>query len=321
MTTTRWLGIGLAVQLVLALVTWWPEDRSALVARPLLDLDAARIEAIEIARRPAEGSDPEWLVVEREGDGWVIASANGYPADPAKVEGFIDQLLDLRVRAPMAETPASHDALSVGEQDFGRRIRIRTDAGVRELVVGPDRSDSIRVRFADENEVYLARGLSEFAISDSASSYWSAAVLDVPVDEIRAFLVENDHGTLRVERTGDGWQIAEAPPGSTADPEAIEAFLAKVTALRLVEPIGRDALPEHGIEDGARISWTLDARDQSISGGYGIGLVANGRAIVQPDGGRFVVKVEAANVAPVQSARMDEFVLQRLEAPGDATAD
>jgi len=321
MTTTRWLGILLAAQLLLALVTWWPTDRAALVARPLLELDADRIEAIEIARQPSEGSDPEWLVVEREGNGWAIASASGYPADPAKVDGFIDLLLALRVRAPMAESPASHDALSVGDAEFGRRIRIRSDGGVRELVVGADRSNSIRVRFADENEVYLARGLSEFAISDSASSYWSGDVLDVPVEEIRSFLVENERGTLRVERTEDGWHVVDAPPDSTADPEKIDAFLAKVTALRLVEPLGREALPEYGIEDGARISWTLEASDQSISGGYGIGRIENDRAIVQPDDDRFVVKVEAANVEPVRSAHAEDFVLHTLDAPVDAAAD
>lgn len=321
MKTTRLLALVLAVQLALALFTWWPADRAHLVARPLLDVDPQSIDGIEIARRPAEGSPPEWLKLSREGADWTIASASGYPADPEKIEQLVARLLELRVRAPIATSPSSHNALSVGERDYGRRLKIRTGASERELVVGADRSNSIRVRFADETDVYVATGISEFALADAASAYWPRDYVQVPVEEIRSFVIENEHGRLRAERNVDGWTLADAPPDTRVDAEAIEQFLGEVTTLTLVEPLGVEPLPEYALESGPRIGWTLDASDQSISGGYAVGRVEGGQAIVKSDTDRFVVKVQAANVARVGSARATDFVQSAAAEPVEPVSD
>ena len=111
MTPLRALAGLLVLQIALAVFTWWPPDRSALVPHPLLELDAASIDEIAIGRRPtgdAAEQEPSWLRLRREGEGWQIettgeaaASLNGYPADPAKVTALLDRLVGLRVRAPI----------------------------------------------------------------------------------------------------------------------------------------------------------------------------------------------------------------------------
>ncbi len=317
MKTTRVLGILLVAQLALALFTWWPADRSAQIARPLLALDATTITGIEIARKPVEGSEAGGLKLRRTEAGWTIDSSNGYPADAVKVEQLITQLLDLRVRAPIATRPSSHNALSVGERDYGRRVKLSAGGTERELIVGADRSNSIRVRFADEDDVYLADGISEFALADTASAYWSREFVRVPIEEIRSFTVENERGTLRVERSADGWTVADAPADTRADSEAIEKFLAEVTALTLVTPLGTEVLPEYGLGAGPRISWTLEASDQSVVDGYAVGVIEGGQAIVKSDSDRFVVQVEAANVARLGSVVAADFVRPGDSRPGE----
>lgn len=321
MNGLRTLSVVLAVQVVLATWMWWPTDRSALASRPLLDVEPAAITEIAIARHPAEGDEPDWLELRREGGGWVIASADGYPADPARVEELIDRLLGLRVRTPVATTRPSHNALKVGEREYGRRVRIRTGDTGQELVVGAARSDSVHVRRADETDVYLAEGVSEYALSDSPSAYWSRDYVSVPVEEIRTVLIENEHGRVALARTDQGWTVEDAPEGTVADEAAIASFLDEVTGLRLVEPVGTVTTPEYGLADGARIQWTLEADDQSVAGGYVVGAVDDTNAYVKSDTARFVVRVAAADVEPLRAATRDRFLAPAApapEAPDDA---
>lgn len=323
MNGLRILSSVLVFQVILAFWSWWPRDHAELVPHPLLDLDPAAITAIEIARRPAGDEDEaaaardfDWLRLERDGERWRIASADGYPADPAKVNQLVGRLLGMQVRTPIATTRPSHNALGVGEREYGRRVRIRADGFDRELVIGAARSNSVNVRFADEDAVYLANGLSEFSLADTPSAYWPTDYVQVDSDDIRSFVVENDRGSLLVERSEDGWTIAGVPEDARVDADAIEELLGRLTRLRLVEPVGTEVLPEHGLTEGPRITWTLDSEDQTVTGGYRVGAARDGNAFVKSDGDAFVVKVPASRVAPLRSFDREQLLEQ--EAPPEA---
>jgi hypothetical protein len=327
MNGLRILSAVLVFQVILAFWTWWPRDHAELVPHPLLELDPAAITAIEIARRPTSGedeatapSDLDWLRLERDGERWRIASADGYPADPAKVNQLVGRLLGMQVRSPIATTRPSHNALGVGEREYGRRVRIRADGFDRELVIGAARSNSVNVRFADEDAVYLASGLSEFSLADTPSSYWATDYVRVAPGDVRSFVVENDRGTVLAERSEEGWTLADAPEDARVDTDAIDELLGRVTTLPLVEPVGTEMLPEHGLEEGPRITWTLDAEDQTVTGGYRVGAVEGGNAFAKSDGDAFVVKVPASRVEPLRSFDREQLLEQAAppETPEDS---
>ncbi len=317
MTGARFLALLLAMQAGLAVVTWWPADRSAFTPHRLLEIDPADVTAIEIARRPAGDDEPAWLELRRDGSGWVIPSANGYPADPARVEQLIERVAGMQVRAPIATTAASHNALSVGERDYGRRVVVRTGETAHELIIGAALSNSVNVRLAGSDEVHVAEGLSEFSVADTPSSYWAREYVNAPADEISSFFLRNAHGAFRAERDGEGWRIADAPEGRQADGEAIDELLESLVGLRLAEPVGTEVREAHGLDDGARVSWTIAADDQSLAGGYGVGAVDGSNAFVKADGDPFVVKVSEADVAPIRNARVDDLLREAADADAD----
>ena len=320
MSTVRILGLVLVAQVVLAIVTWWPTDRTALTPHALLEIDAAAVDQLAIAPSAGESEALDWLVLERGDDGWAIASEGGYPADAAKVDQLIDRLVGMEVRAPIATSRPSHNALKVGERDYGRRVRITSASGEQELVVGAAQSNSVHVRFADRDDVYLANGLSEFALSNAPASYWDRQYVSAPAAEITSFTVENENGVLRLERVEDDWTLMDPPPATRTDPEAIDEFLAGVTNLRLIEPVGVEAPADAGLNDGPRIAWTLEAEDQSVAGGYVVGAKDGGNAFVKADDSAFVVKVSAAAVEPLRKASVDDFVVyvEQIDATGSA---
>ena len=220
MSVERLLALALVGQIALAAITWWPSDRSALLPHPLLELAEDPIDELRIASKPAEGEELDWLHLVRQQEGWKIASQGDYPAQQQKVDQLIESLVGLKVRAPIATRAANHNALKVGDKEYGRRVEITAGELQRELVVGAAKSNSVNIRFADESEVYLAGGLSEWSLRDDARSYWDNSYVSADPNEITAFSLHNDNGTLLFTRGDDGWSLDELPEGASVDSEA-----------------------------------------------------------------------------------------------------
>jgi hypothetical protein len=314
----RTLALLLAAQLVLAVVTWWPADRSALVPHRLIEGEVGDVARLRIAAAPEDGAEPSWLELTRAGEDWTIASSAGYPAEAEKVTALLEKLLAMEIRAPIATGSAHHNALSVGEQEYGRQLELDLSGETIRLVVGAARSDHVNVRYADEDEVYLARGISEFAINDAASHYWNATYLAAPADELTSLQIQSPSGPIEFVREESGWTLAELGPGEVADAAAIESMIGKLTVLEMLEPVGEDELAEHALDGGLRVTWTQAATDESVAGGYRVGDERAGRVFVKSDAHAFVVTVAPSQVEALRAAERADFV---RSADGDAAAE
>ncbi len=314
MSLRQLLSLALAVQLVLAVITWWPEDRSALLPHPFLALSADAVDELRIASKPADGEELDWLHLVREADDWTIASEGRYPAERDKVEAVIEQLLAMQVRSPIATREASHNSLKVGEDEYGRRVAIRTGEDRYELVLGAAKSNSVNVRRADATEVYLATGLSEWSIRDDARSYWDSSYVSADPNEITALRLSNRHGTLGFTRGDDGWRLAEPTEDASLDREEIERFLRTVTSVRMNDPVGTEIKPEYGLDSGIRVSWTLEAENESVAGGYVVGAASDSFRYVKSDSSPYVVKVNESSLQELSDATAKKFIAKAGDA-------
>jgi Domain of unknown function (DUF4340) len=316
MTLRRALVALLAVQALLVAVTWWPGDRSDLAAHALLDLDPAAVTRIRIARKPAEGQPERWLELARgEGGAWSIESASGYPAQASRVDALLAKLVTLEVRSPIATQTTSHDALAVGERQYGRRIEISTAQGTQTLVVGAATSSSANVRLAGASEVYTAKGLSEWSLADDARSYWDPMYASAPLSELTAVEIHNAQGGMRFTRGDGGWTLEGAPPGTGVDAQAIEAFLTGLVEVRLSEPVGQELEPRFGLDGSLRVGWTVTAENSSIGGGYAVGHEDGASVYVKSDGHPFVVRAPKAGFEKLRSARAEDFLAKPAGEP------
>jgi hypothetical protein len=330
--TAKSLSILFALQLFLAAVAWWPSDHAASLPHPLLEIDPARLSALAIAASPSEGEPVSWLELAhgegRErvegvgsvgsvegGDGeWRIASQGGYPADDNKVTALIEKLAKMEVRRPIANRESSHNALKVGDKEWGRRVRLTTEAGERELVIGAAKSNSVNVRFADESDVYVASGLSEWSLRDDARSYWNPVYLEASPTDVSEIRVQHGTSSLLFAREGEAWRVVEPATSRAVDGEAVDEFVAAVTTVRMDVPVGSAVLPEHGLDGTIRVSWLIDAENESVAGGYAIGAENGANRYLKSDTSPFVVVVAAASLARVIEASIDEFLLDEVEA-------
>ncbi len=305
--THRNLGIALAVQLLLVVVTWWPSDPAA-SRRSVFDLDRDAIERIEIAARPAGDEPAHPAVLVKDGDVWKVHSAADYPATPSKIEELLDTLLGLEAGPAIATQPSSHEPLNVGDDSYGRRIVVTAAGEASEWLIGAATSRSVNVRRVGEDEVYRASGASEWSFRDSSASYFETSYVDANAASFGAVAVRNPNGELRFEQTEGVWTLADLAAGESADSDAISAFLTAVARVRMTEPVGSAVLPEHGLEDGPRIDWTIVAEDQSIAGGYALGTEIEGDRFLKAVGGSFVVRARKSAFQKLLDASRSQFL-------------
>lgn len=303
----RSLAIALAIQLVLVGITWWPSDPTA-GQHPVVDLDRDAIERIEISARPAGDEPAESAVLVRDEGVWKVHSAADYPAAPEKVEELLDSLLGLEAGPAVATQSSSYEPLGVGDESYGRRVSLTAAGEASEWLIGAATSRSVNVRRVGEDEVYRARGASEWSFRDRSASYLDTSYIEADPASFGAVGVRNENGELRFEQTDGVWTLADLQLGEAASSEAISAFLTAVARVRMSEPVGPEVLPEHGIGDGPGIDWTIVAEDQSISGGYEVGAEIDGEYFLKARDNPFVVRARKSALQKLFDAKRSQFL-------------
>lgn len=287
----------LVAQVGLAVLTWWPREAAVVEAKPLVE-SASAVTALSILGKGVDKTPVE--LVAEEGR-WLVRSASGYPADPEKVATVLDALAGVQLRAPIATTAASHEALGVTADGFERKVTLTTAAGPVTVLVGPSASQAIHLRLDGADDVWQVRGLSAWTLKDDAKGYLPTNHVSFEPTQITSFQVTNARGTLSLTRTSEGaegsaatWQI-DGPTPTPVDASRVTPLLDKASKVRLGDVVGTVVEPIHGlVGDSAvvptRVTWTAVDGEQTLTGGYVVGAEVDGKYFLKSDDSAFVIR-------------------------------
>lgn len=165
------------------------------------------------------------LVVQREGERWVLPHKAGYPVRPEKVRELLVGLTELRLAEPRTADPAQLDRLGLddpakpGSTALLLRVLDAGGAPVAELVVGRRRvrtqgnvPESVYVRRPAETQSWLAEG--RLPVDADPDLWLDRDIANLPAARIRR---------LEARREGADPVVLARPE---ADPEAPLAVLA-----------------------------------------------------------------------------------------------
>ncbi len=307
MNKTNQILAGLVVaQFALIALTWAGAGQSGGDdANALVPAEVDSVTAIEITGKPAKAGEASKTVkLSKKGDKWVVSSAADFPAKKDKVEEVVKKLVEAKVRAPVATNKANHAALKVADGTFDKKVTISAGGSEHKLVVGSGKSSSIHARFADKDEVYLARGISAWAISDRIASYVDTQY--VKVDDPTEVRVQNPKGTISIHKDADKMVVAELPPDANVDDSRVTAFVNSAKSLRMAEPVGREIKPEYGLDGGTKV--VLKGKDVEVK--YTIGAKAGDedKYYAKAEGNDFVVLVNKWSVDKLNDQTPDKFI-------------
>ena len=298
----------LAVQVLLATAAWWPRESGSVQAHALLTLEKDKIQRIVVQR---SGDDVEPVELQREGENWKLASSHGFPAKKETVDELIDNLLGVQVRQPIATKAVNHDKLNVGDKEWGKKLTIEADGGSTALVVGAASGKAVHMRLADSDEVYQARGFSEWSIKDRASAYWDASYVEIDKASLSAFSIVNAQGTISMQQADGEWVLdGELPEGGVLDLDEVDSLLSKLVKLRMQEPVGVEVEPAHWLQPPAvEVSCTVAEDDATSTVSYAIGAEDDGKYFAKAAGQDFVVKVSKWSVEALLEASLEGLLV------------
>ena len=251
------LAILLAVQIVLlaALVLSSGGGETRPVEPIVRDLSADDVQRLSVA----SGADHE-LVFARKDTGWVLPKADDFPVNGEKVDEMLGKLLALDTSRLVASNPVNFARLEVKDDDYRRRIELSGGASSALIYLGGSGGvDTVYTRRADENEVYLGRGLNAWELSAQAATWLDANYVSISQADVQAIQIENAIGSLLLVRDGENWTLADLRESEQFEDTRLPGILRNAATVRLVEPLGLRAQESYGM-DAPRATVTLRYR-------------------------------------------------------------
>jgi hypothetical protein len=318
-TTAHKILAGTAViQAVLMFVTWRPSGSAVTPPHDLLPFPIDAVTKITIeGRRARDEKPPPAITLEKKGEGWVLTSSWGYPAGDIYVKPLLEALSHFQVQDPIANQASSHAGLDVSPEQFTRRVELTAGDGTTKTVfVGAGQGKVSHVRLGDEDAVYDAK-MSAWSIADAANRYFERELFKVDPKSVK---------TATLERAGQPPVVFQRDP---ADPELwtvtgfgdglplvqqeVNTFVAALLQLRMLEPAGDAAAPEHGFDTpSAVVSWTAENEGGTVeSHTYKVGAPIAGedkRHWLTVEGSPYVFRTNDSWVAAPLSKPLDKLI-------------
>lgn len=263
--TIRWLGILLAVQLLMAggfnLSTLWPLTQPG--ATPLVAVSQDHINRLVL-----EGPDHSKVTLVREGTNWTLPDLEQFPADSNRVNSVLEKITSSKTSTPIAVTAGAKARFKVDDEAFERRITLaENDKPLATLYLGSSpglRRSYVRV---GGNDAIFALELATYEVPVQLIDWEDKTILHLEKNDITALEVAG----LRIEQTA---QPASSPSSMQEDNQPHRAVtaptwemkgleagrhlelksaavdkLARVLAdLNFEKVLGRDLSPEYGLE-------------------------------------------------------------------------
>lgn len=212
------------------------------------DLDGDLVTRVEILGPP--GEEQESIVLKRSGSKWGIETADGYPAKSEEVKELLETIEDLRSTSLVVTSDRYHEKLKVADDDYNRLVKLTTDGGTIEMYVGTSPSfKNTHVRIGGSDDVFLVPELSTSDVTERAWNWVDRYYLDVPQDEVWSVEIENEKGTIRLERdpVSDDW--AAVGVEGELNTSTVDDLVRKARSVKLEAPVGKTVKPEFGLED------------------------------------------------------------------------
>lgn len=310
MNAQKFLAGILVLQLGLVAYQWWPSGTAVAAPKRLVPFELDDVRSLTVQSAPRGDEEVKPVELRKEGDEWVVASSENYPAKRDKVEEVLSKLIGIEVSTPIATKPHRHNQLNVGDVAYGRRVRLSDGSTEISLVIGSSGASGVNVRREDQNEVYNTRGFSEWSIGDRVRSYVEDKLVDAQLDSLQTVVIHSKEGTFRFAQEEGEWVLEEpeVPVGRQLRPGAIKSMVRRVTGIRLSEPVGREVRDEYGLDGSVRVEWTETRNGETVEGGYTVGAIGDRDGYVKVDGSDFVVSVGKWSLEPIRDAKLEDLL-------------
>lgn len=243
----RVLAFVLVLQVILSVVLLRPRKISGGAGEKLL----AGVAAEDVISIIVDGGESGSVELRKTDGSWTLPAADNYPASDSKVSDALTKLVTFDTRRLITRTPASHKRLQVSNDEYVRRIEIKTAAGGDWVIfLGSSPSyGATHVRLDGKNETYLAGNASSWEFGTTAASWVDTTYVSVPEEQISSVTIKNGLGQVTLNHdTAGKWALADLAGGEVQNDDAVRTVVTRVSSVTLQAPLGKTIRPEYGLD-------------------------------------------------------------------------
>ncbi|MBN1402609.1 MAG: DUF4340 domain-containing protein, partial [Anaerolineae bacterium] len=252
----------LILQIAVAVVVFWPRAAQGPASAPVFPgLDADQIVGLTISE-----SDGKQLALRKVAGDWVLPEADDYPANGTKIDPVIEKLVGLETGRLVARTMDSQRRLQVAPDDYVRRLELETADGQRWTVfLGSSPSyGATHFRLDGQSDIYLTDGVSTWELAATPSTWIDASYVDVPLADVRRFVLQNANGALVLTQDAEGaWSLEGLAEGDTLDQSKASTLVRRAASLRMDRPLGKGDAAAYGLTEPSAEAM-LETADRTV---------------------------------------------------------
>ena len=206
------------------------------------------------------------ITLKKGEQGWTI-EPDGYPVNGIKADSLVGKLVSLKSTRLVARTASSRIRLKVDDETFEQKIKILIDDGKSYLIFlgASPGNNTIHVRLAGEDKVFLVKGLSSWEAPTENSAWWENRYVEMTPEELVEVELINSHGSFKITKDKDNtWKNAESGADETVSREKAEEFLRRAGMISLTKYLGRDEDESYGLKTPVA-ELILQSKQKSIS--------------------------------------------------------
>jgi hypothetical protein len=193
------------------------------------EFEADQVSSVEIKTKDRE------VKLTKEGESWLVATSDNYPADPKAVEDMLGKVKDLKSALTASKSADKHSQFEVDSESGIEVKMLKTEENVLAHFfvgkMGPDYM-STYVRKADQDAVLLVNEYLKSIFDKGTRGWRDRTIFDFDAAQVqRLTLVSEEKGEIAIEAQEDGgWQIIK-PEVFPAEKQAVDDIVRDISKL------------------------------------------------------------------------------------------
>ena len=262
--------LAIVAVLALLLAVFESADRKQAGASGELFLEGFAAKANDVNRVELRfAGDEPGFSIRRDGDAWLVDARDDYPADFARLAGFVTSLANARIVERKTSNPDNYAQLGVDDPadgGSGTHVKLSGEGFSYEVIVGKQAQRTYRyVRVAGDAASYLVD--QDLDVQASPDEWLADDIVNIGADRVRQVMIEhNDGETIKIvkaSRDDANFAVVDVPAGRELSYATVGNGIAGALAnlsfdeVRKAQPAGASTTTTFATWNGLRIVATV----------------------------------------------------------------
>jgi len=175
------------------------------IAASLPEIKISAEDAEKVTKLEIRNADKGEVVLEKQGDIWMMTKPVSYPAHFQNVKSLIDNLQQLKLKDTIDPGDSQYATYDLEDGKAVRITAYKGDEKAVDLYFGKSGSRGQMARLADQPGVYIASGYASYLYARETKNWRDAKILEFDDSKVVSIELTNENGKFSFSKSGDTW--------------------------------------------------------------------------------------------------------------------